>query len=79
MRGAGDGGDVRRRPLAAEDTRPPAGVGASPLLHMSKNDAAVSQGRKLKEGQHVWVKDTAIAGTDVYTKAHMLGIDGNKV
>ena len=73
-----------RRRRAAEtprrrDTRPPAGVGASPLLHMSKNDAAVSQGRKLKEGQHVWVKDTAIAGTDVYTKAHILGIDGNKV
>ena len=45
---------------------------------MSK-DAAVSQGRKLKEGQYVWVKDTAIAGTDVYTKGHILGIDGNKV
>ena len=29
---------------------------------------AMSQGRTLKEGQYVWVKDTAIAGTDVYTK-----------
>jgi len=39
---------------------------------------AMSQGRALKEGQYVWVKDTAIAGTDVYTKGHVLGIDGNK-
>ena len=27
----------------------------------------------------MWVKDTAIAGTDVYTKGHILGVDGNKV
>ena len=25
----------------------------------------------------MWVKDTAIAGTDLFTKGHVLGIDGN--
>ena len=40
---------------------------------------AMSQGRTLKDGQYVWVKDTAIAGTDMYTKGHILGTDGNKV
>ena len=34
---------------------------------------------KLKEGMYVWVKDTSIAGTDVYTKGHILNINGNKV
>ena len=34
---------------------------------------------QLKEGQYVWVKDTAIAGTDLYTRGHILDIDGNKV
>mgnify|MGYP005724318305 CR=1 FL=1 len=34
--------------------------------------------KKLKEGQYVWVKDASIAGTDLYTKGHILGINGNK-
>ena len=34
---------------------------------------------KIKEGMYVWVKDTSIAGTDLYTKGHILNINGNKV
>ena len=29
----------------------------------------------IKVGQYVWVKDAAIAGTDLYTKGHVLNID----
>lgn len=29
----------------------------------------------IKVGQYVWVKDTAIAGTDLFTKGHILSID----
>ena len=46
--------------------------GASDRRSMARRQSftgpAMSQGRTLKEGQYVWVKDTAIAGTDVYTK-----------
>ena len=41
--------------------------------------AAARLGAQIKEGQYVWVKDSAIAGTDLFTKGHVLGIDGNKV
>ena len=34
---------------------------------------------KIKEGMYVWVKDPSIAGTDLYTKGHILNINGNKV
>ena len=29
----------------------------------------------IKVGQYVWVKDTAIAGSDLFTKGHVLAID----
>ena len=40
---------------------------------------ASSQGKKLKEGMYVWVKDPSIAGSDLYTKGHILNINSNKV
>ena len=33
----------------------------------------------LKEGTYCWVKDAAIAGTDLFTKGMILSINGNKV
>ena len=34
---------------------------------------------QLKEGMYVWVKDPSIAGSDLYTKGHILNINANKV
>ena len=34
---------------------------------------------QLKEGMYVWVKDPSIAGSDLYTKGHILNINSNKV
>ena len=34
---------------------------------------------QLKEGMHVWVKDASIAGSDLFTKGHILNINANKV
>ena len=34
---------------------------------------------QLKEGAYVWVKDLSIAGSDVFTKGHILNINGNKI
>ena len=40
-------------------------------------DAAKKTGKKgaIKVGQYVWVKDAAIAGSDLFTKGHVLNID----
>ena len=34
---------------------------------------------KVKEGQQVWVKDTAIAKEDLYSLGHVTSINGDKV
>ena len=38
-------------------------------------DAKPKKSGAIKVGQYVWVKDTAIAGSDLFTKGHVLNID----
>ena len=54
------------------------GAAATLLRRLSCRGCALSRAQ-LKEGMYVWVKDPSIAGSDLYTKGHILNINSNKI